>query len=87
MKFLSKRNITYIFYTFTGLLFGLLFPIIFILLDLRQLGEEVTIDSVRFIIDSQEIYGFSMITFPLLFALVFFFGSNSFKVKKGFENC
>jgi len=53
----------------SGFFFGLIFPVVFILLDLNQLDEQVGWDQVWFVIYSQNIYFFSIIIFPLIFTI------------------
>lgn len=56
---------------FAGLIFGFAFPLIFVILDLKELGEELTYENALFVIQSQGIYSFSMLAFPLIFGVVF----------------
>jgi signal transduction histidine kinase len=58
---------------FFGALLGAFFPAIFIFLDLSQLGFELTLSNINDVIRSQNIYIFSLLTFPVIFALLFYF--------------
>ena len=62
-----------IFSVSIGTVIGIIFPNIFIFLDLSQLGEEVNIESIKFIIISQNLYLFSFVVFPFVFSLIIYF--------------
>ncbi len=53
-----------------GLIIGLSFPFIFILLDLKQLGLQLTSNNMYEVFKSQNIYLFSALLFPILFGTV-----------------
>lgn len=55
---------------FIGSSIGLLFPAIFIFIDLKQLGAGFSYDEILFVSKSQNIYIFSLIIFPFVSGLV-----------------
>ncbi len=62
----------YFIFCLLGLFVGLLFPIVFAFLDLYQLSIPMNRESLWFVVSSQNIYLFSFISFPLLFAFIAF---------------
>jgi signal transduction histidine kinase len=69
MKVLIK-NSAVIKSTSLGVLVGFIFPIIFMFLDLKQLSLEFSFNNMYTIFKSQNIYIFSTILFPLMFAII-----------------
>lgn len=69
MKSIVKNSFFYSYLIF-GALLGLSFPILFIVLDLKQLGLEFKFNNMYEVFKSQNIYIFSSILFPLLFSSI-----------------
>jgi signal transduction histidine kinase len=73
-KFLQNIFKAIFFSLLLGSAIGIIVPIIFVVLDIKQLGIPLNSESFREVFYSQNIYIFSFIAFPLLFtALVFLF--------------
>lgn len=69
MKSIVKNPFFYSCLIF-GALLGLSFPILFIFLDLKQLGLDFKFNNMYEVFKSQNIYVFSSILFPLLFSAI-----------------
>lgn len=54
-----------------GVLFGLIFPATFIILDLKELSMSFDYKNIVWVIESQNLYMFSFFSFPLLFGILF----------------
>ncbi len=67
---LFKKNSAVISSISLGVLVGFIFPIIFMFLDLKQLSLEFSLNNMYTIFKSQNIYIFSTILFPLMFAMI-----------------
>jgi len=68
-----------------GLLIGSVIPFIFIILDLKQLGVSLNVESFREVFYSQNIYIFSAIVFPLIFITIFYLFNEILKINKLFK--
>lgn len=84
MKF---KNLKLIFYSSVfGVTLGLLLSFIFVFLDAQEMGMVFNLKNISEIINSQRIYTFSFIVFPILFSVINFLFikimSNSNKLKE-----
>lgn len=72
-RFLSEGNgnkmpigFKVLIFSFLGLILGLLIPTLFIVSDIVQLGEALTYNNVRYVVESQNAITYSFFAFPLL---------------------
>jgi signal transduction histidine kinase/CheY-like chemotaxis protein len=70
MIFNRKTLFQYLWKVCAGSLLGLIFPITFVILDLRELEETIGVREILFVVNSQNIYLFSLIMFPSIFGLL-----------------
>ena len=68
---MNRNHFIYIVCGAGGIVLGWLFPLVFILLDLTQLGENIGWEQISFVTRSQDIYLFSFIVFPFVFSTLF----------------
>jgi signal transduction histidine kinase len=66
----TGKSLKLYLYILPGIFAGLCFPLIFIFLDLKQLGLIANFSNMYEVFKSQNIYLFSTILFPLLFGLI-----------------
>ncbi|MBT4792061.1 MAG: PAS domain S-box protein, partial [Halobacteriovoraceae bacterium] len=59
----------HIFSTGLGFIFGTLFPIVLISLDINEFGLSFTVEDITEVVLSQRVHIFGIFIFPLLFAL------------------
>jgi C4-dicarboxylate-specific signal transduction histidine kinase len=64
------KNKYFYMYISLGLLLGVIIPLIFIVLDLKEMSLSFSFSNVYEVFKSQQIYGFSSILFPLLFGAI-----------------
>jgi signal transduction histidine kinase len=55
-----------------GCAIGSIIPVVFVVLDIKQLGIDLNFESLREVFYSQNIYIFSSVAFPILFSVLFF---------------
>lgn len=65
---MNYKRLTLLF--ISGLILGIIFPVIFVALDLDQFNLEYNSENAIEVINSQKIYFFSFITFPIVFGII-----------------
>lgn len=65
------RSVQFYLGCLAGVFFGLIFPVIFIILDLKDLEQNYTLKNIVYVIESQAIYEFSIYAFPIVFVIIF----------------
>ena len=79
---MKKQTLLYLMCIIAGLGLGWMFPLAFVMLDLKQLGETIGWEQISFVTRSQDIYLFSFLAFPLVFSTLFISFINVLKSKK-----
>ena len=77
-----KKIISYYFIGTLGFILGLVFPAIFIFLDLRELSLPFSFANTYDVFKSQHIYAFSSVLFPMLFTTIAILFWNSYNQNK-----
>jgi len=67
-----RSELKLVLWVFSGLIFGVLLPVVFITFDLNQLGLEFNLQNTIEVSKVQYIYLFSAVFFPAVFATIFF---------------